>query len=84
MASIYEIVCKNCGARWDWCKYDAPDEQCPECGVELTMKVAPYPSRGFDYDRNWNPAKVILFGVGSTSIDVESAIAEIKKKGGDS
>lgn len=22
MASVYEVVCKTCGARWDWYKYE--------------------------------------------------------------
>ena len=71
MARTYDVVCKECGAKWEWCKYDEPDDECPECGELLTTK---------DYDETeWDEDKVIIFGVGSTNLDVEQAIRRIKE-----
>ena len=71
MASVYDVVCKNCGAKLEWCKYDAPDDVCPECGAGLT-------TNSINYGSIWDPDKVIIFGVGSTNLDVEEAVKRIK------
>lgn len=42
------------------------------------MKVKPYPFHGLDYNRDWDQNKVIVFGVGSTSLDIEGAVKKIK------
>jgi len=78
MARIYDVVCKSCGAKWAWCKYDAPDEQCPVCGELLTQTV-----KDCNEDRmvtDWDEGKVIVFGVGSTNLDVEQAVEKIKSE----
>lgn len=31
MARVYDIVCCNCGEIMEWCKYDAPIENCENC-----------------------------------------------------
>lgn len=58
MASIYDVVCLNCGEVYMWCKYDPPIEKCGFCGKRLSR-------RG-----KWNE-NAEVFGVWSTNDDVE-------------
>lgn len=72
MARIYDVVCPNCGEVLQWCKYDAPLDECTYCGSPLSH----IDSEG---DLVWNE-EVEIFGVGSTSEDVEYRSKELRTK----
>lgn len=57
MASLYDVVCLNCGEVYYWCKYYPPYEKCSFCRVRLS-------SRG-----EWSE-NARVYGVGSTSPDI--------------
>lgn len=81
MARIYDVVCRECGEIMSWCKYDAPFETCENCGSKLTtsdkdlaLEIGAYES-GYD---GWNPYKVRVFGVGTSSFEVHEFSQRIK------
>ena len=67
MARIYDVVCLSCGEIFWWCKYDPPEERCPNCGEKLTTE-----------DGDWDFEKAMVFGVGSSSREVRELSEAIK------
>jgi len=73
MARIYDVVCPECGAILQWCKYDPPLEECDDCSAKLISD---------ELDDEGNPKwrdDVSIFGVWSTSSQILRKSLEIKK-----
>jgi len=62
LARIYDVVCPRCGEVMEWCKYDPPIEKCVFCGYKMSR-------RNRSGELYWKD-DVVIFGVGSTGIDV--------------
>ena len=62
MSRIYDVVCPRCGEIMQWCKYDPPIEKCTFCGYRMARRDR----RG---ELHWKD-DVLVFGVGSTSLEV--------------
>ena len=67
MARIYDVVCRNCGETYEWCKYDPPFEKCDFCGCRL--------SKG-----EWWNENAGVFGVWSSSDDVYEAAKKARTR----
>ena len=62
MARMYDVMCPRCGEVMMWCKYDSPIEECELCGYKMSR-------RGRRGELYWKD-DVVVFGVGSLSLDV--------------
>jgi hypothetical protein len=68
-----------------WCKYDAPFDRCEHCGATLTCincstKAIETGAYDFEHCDAWDNTKVQVFGVWSTSTEVDRLSEQLRKE----